>query len=124
MDYHIAHHGSYNGTSPPLVKAVSPTMAVISMGPPDRDAMWTAVAYGHPRKVAGDMIAAALKENGRSPSLYIKVATKAGSKGAASQREFVKESMTKAIYATGWDGTVVVSADNDHQLHVDVKGHP
>ncbi len=122
--YHFAHHGSYNGTSPPLVKAVSPTMAVISMGPPDRDAMWTAVAYGHPRKVAVDMIAATLKENGRIPGVNVKVATKAGSKGAASQGEFVPESMNKAIYATGWDGTVVVSADNNHQLHVDVEGHP
>ena len=104
-------------------------MAVISMGPPDREAMWTAVAYGHPRKVAVDMIAAALEEShssqsNRSPSVNVKVATKAGSKGAASQGEFVPESMSKAIYATGWDGTVVVSADNNHQLHVDVEGHP
>lgn len=121
--YHLAHHGSYNGTSETLVKAVSPKMAVISMGPPDRNAMWTAVAYGHPRKVAVDMITAVLPEN-RNPGIEVKVATKAGSKGAASKDEFVEESMTKALYATGWDGTVVVSADNNHNLHVDVEGHP
>jgi competence protein ComEC len=121
--YHVAHHGSYNGTSPDLVAAVTPKMAVISMGPPDRNAVWTAVAYGHPRKVAVDMLEPAVTLT-RSPPVGAQLATKAGSKGAASAGEFVPESISKAIYATGWDGTVVVTADKNHTLHIDVEGQP
>jgi competence protein ComEC len=124
--YHVAHHGSYNGTSPDLVEAVTPKIAVISMGPPDRDAMWTAVAYGHPRKVAVDMLSAPGTGVSltRTPAIDVKLATKAGSNGAAAKGEFVSESMSKAIYATGWDGTVVVTADKNQKLQVDVEGHP
>jgi competence protein ComEC len=122
--YHVAHHGSYNGTSPDMVAAVAPKMAVISMGPPDRSAMWTAVAYGHPRKVAVDMLEASQNLQPRTPAIEVKLATQAGSKGALSTGEFVTEPMSKAIYATGWDGTVVISADNNHVLEVAVEGHP
>jgi competence protein ComEC len=121
--YHVAHHGSYNGTSPDLAAAVTPKIAVISMGPPDRSAVWTAVAYGHPRKIAVDMLEPAVSLT-RSPAIDAQLATKAGSKGATSKGEFVSESVSKAIYATGWDGTVVVTADKNHTLHVDVEGRP
>jgi competence protein ComEC len=122
--YHVAHHGSYNGTSPDMVAAVDPKIAVISMGPPDRDGMWTAVAYGHPRKVAVDMLTNGKDLQARTPAINVQLATKAGAKGAASTGEFVPESMSKAIYATGWDGTVVISADTHGAVHVDVEGHP
>jgi competence protein ComEC len=121
--YHVAHHGSYNGTSPDLVAAVTPKIAVISMGPPDRSAVWTAVAYGHPRKVAVDMLEPAVSLT-RSPAIDAQLATKAGSNGAASKGEFVSETISKAVYGTGWDGTVVVTADKNHALHIDVEGHP
>jgi len=125
--YHVAHHGSYNGTSPAMVAAVNPSIAVVSMGPPNRDAMWTAVAYGHPRKVAIDMLATGplLKDSKRTPQITVKLATKAGSSGKASQDEFVSETMSNAIYATGWDGTVVISADLTHPLlPIDTAGVP
>jgi competence protein ComEC len=121
---HVAHHGSYNGTSPDLVAALSPKLYVMSMGPPNRDGMWTAVAYGHPRKVAVDMLMTDTKLLARSPPLDAQLATKAGSKGAASKGEFVSESVSKAVYATGWDGTVVISADTMQHLQVDTDGHP
>jgi competence protein ComEC len=122
--FHVAHHGSYNGTSPDLIAAVSPKIAVISMGPPNRNAAWTAVAYGHPRKVAVDMLAASADLQSRSPAIEVSVATKAGSNTGPSKGEFVSEQMSKAIYATGWDGTVVISADSAERLHVDVEGQP
>jgi competence protein ComEC len=122
--YHVAHHGSYNGTSPEIVAAVAPKIAVISMGPPDRNAVWTAAAYGHPRKVAVDMLEADTDLKPRSPAISVKLATKAGAQAAASAGEFVSESMSKAIYATGWDGTVVISADLKHGLQIDTDGHP
>jgi competence protein ComEC len=121
---HVAHHGSYNGTSPDMVAAVSPKIFVMSMGPPTRDAMWTAVAYGHPRKVAVDMLVTDANLLSRSPAVDVQLATKAGSKGAASKGEFVTQSVSKAIYGTGWDGTVVISAGTKHDLHIDAEGQP
>jgi competence protein ComEC len=121
---HVAHHGSYNGTSPDIVTALSPKLYVMSMGPPGRDGMWTAVAYGHPRKVAVDMLVADANLLSRSPAVDVQVATKAGSKGAASDGEFVTESIAKALYGTGWDGTVVISAGTKHDLHIDTEGQP
>lgn len=121
---HVAHHGSYNGTSPDLVAALSPRLYVMSMGPSNRDGMWTAVAYGHPRKVAVDMLMTDTRLLARSPPVAAQLATKAGSKGASSKGEFVSESISKAIYATGWDGTVVISADMTQHLQVDTEGHP
>ena len=122
--YHVAHHGSYNGTTPDILAAVAPQLAVMSMGPPNRTGMWTAVAYGHPRKVAVDMLAAAVTPT-RSPAIPVQLATKAGPKGQLAVGEFVNESMSKAIYGTGWDGTVVVSADMSHHLTpIDRAGLP
>jgi competence protein ComEC len=121
--YHVAHHGSYNGTSTDIVAAVTPQLAVMSMGPPNRAGMWTAVAYGHPRKVAVDMLEPAV--TGTRPTISVQLATKAGPKGQLATGEFVPESISKAIYATGWDGTVVISADTAHHLlPIDRAGLP
>jgi competence protein ComEC len=48
--YLAGHHGSVNGTTESLLKAVSPSVAVISMGPSGREIHWTAWKYGHPRQ--------------------------------------------------------------------------
>jgi competence protein ComEC len=121
--YHVAHHGSYNGTTAEILAAITPQLAVMSMGPPDRTGMWTAVAYGHPRKVAVDMLEPAVTAT--RPTISVQLATKAGPKGQLSTGEFVTESISKAIYATGWDGTVVISADMAHHLlPIDRAGLP
>jgi competence protein ComEC len=124
--YHVAHHGSYNGTSAALLKAVTPKIAVISMGPSNRDALWTAVAYGHPRNAAVDLLMApATGVTATRPPTSVLVATRAGAKGKAAAGEFVPYALTGAIYGTGWDGTVVVTAKSDGTLHVDSEGlHP
>ena len=47
--YQVGHHGSKNGTTVALLQAMTPELAVISMGPEDRHLSWTAWDYGHPR---------------------------------------------------------------------------
>jgi len=122
---HVAHHGSYNGTSPDVVTALRPTTYVMSMGPPDRNGMWTAVAYGHPREVAVNMLLADTSLGSRTTTIPVKLATKAGTNKGPSENEFASDSMSKAIYATGWDGTVVISADIAHHLlSIDRAGLP
>lgn len=105
----VSHHGSYNGTTPSLLAALSPDIGVISVGPAVPRDGYTAWTHGHPRKVAVDMIVPTLKLSRSTPKV-VKVAT--------GQRKFVNETIFKALYATGWDGNVVIEADLKGRLAV------
>ncbi len=96
--YVLGHHGSHNGTTMPLMKAVTPCMGLVSMGPSDRQEDWTAWAYGHPRKKAVEMVTRALG-CGRAPK-EVQV--------GVGQRRFEPFLEERALYGTGWEGTVVV----------------
>lgn len=104
----VSHHGAANGTTAAFLSAVSPQIAVISMGPYTTQQKWTAWAYGHPRKVTTDLLYAAV--TGRRPSKSVMVATKT--------KTFVPFAMDRAIYATGWDGTIDVRADATGRIQV------
>ncbi len=104
----IAHHGSYNGTTEVLLGATTPDVAVIPMGRPERRHAWTAWKFGHPRRVAVERIARAVRRR-RSP-LDVQVADAVSTFSALR--------LDAAIYATGWDGTVVVEADASGELRV------
>jgi beta-lactamase superfamily II metal-dependent hydrolase len=99
--WEVGHHGSYNGTTPSLLAAITPRVAVISMGHEGVHAQWTAWAYGHPRRSAVDMIVAGV--SGTRPATSVRVADKV--------RRFSDYPLSKAVYATGWDGDVTVRAD-------------
>lgn len=93
----VGHHGSHNGTTMGLVKTVSPCMAVISMGDMQREEDWTAWAYGHPRKMAVQTVAAGL--GCARPPRDVQV--------ALGQRRFEGFTLNTALYGTGWEGSVV-----------------
>jgi hypothetical protein len=107
-----------------------PKIAAISMGSPERLEPWTAHAYGHPRKDIIDELLL-LDQGGlmnRTPApRMVPVALRAASKrkrraGApAPGKQFVEMKMAKAIYGTGWDGTVVINAQSDGTLKVDTE---
>lgn len=99
----VNHHGSYNGTSASFLKATSPDYAVIAMGAPERRISWTAWAYGHPRKQAVDLLQKAVAQ--RRPATSVPV--------ASAVKTFAPYALTRAIYGTGWDGTVILEADVD-----------
>jgi beta-lactamase superfamily II metal-dependent hydrolase len=99
--YEVGHHGSYNGTNAAQVAAIAPKIAVFSSGDPTDHSQWTAWQYGHPRKVTVDILANAVTLT--RPLKSVAVATAA--------KVFVNEDMTKALYDTGWDGTVDITAD-------------
>jgi comEA protein len=99
--YQVGHHGSHNATSEPLLDAIAPKIAVIAMGPFDREESWTAWKYGHPRKVTVDLLEERVSH--KRDATTVKVAT-----GVSA---FIDKRITSAIYATGWDGTVVLEAD-------------
>jgi len=106
--YQVGHHGSYNGTTRELVDAMSPDIAVISMSPSSDTRMWTAYRYGHPRVDAVVMLQREIRRR-RTPK-WVDVAD--------GVRDFDREYMRDAIFATGWDGTVKVRATSAGRYRV------
>ena len=99
--YQVGHHGSHNATTQSLLKAMTPQMAVIAMGEPTRQTKWTAWDYGHPRANIVDLLQKGVSKSRPNTTALVATATKT----------FKSVPITKAVYATGWDGTVVLEAD-------------
>ncbi len=106
--YQVGHHGSYNGTTETLVQNMTPEIAVVSMGPWDDQALWTAWAYGHPRKQAIDLLKSGINRQ-RTPRL-VHIATR--------PKTFYQEEMRDAIFATGWDGNIKIRGSSDGTFRV------
>lgn len=104
----VGHHGSYNATTPALLSAVTPQVALVSMGPASRKGDWTAWQFGHPRKSTIELLATSV--SGRRTAIDARLGT--------AQRRFVTERIDEAIFATGWDGTVVLRADLAGRIEV------
>jgi competence protein ComEC len=107
--YLVGHHGSNNGTTPALLSAMTPQIAVFSMGNPATHVQWTAWAYGHPRRSTVVMIDHVIHRK-RSPATDVQVADGA--------KKFSVFHLTHALYATGWDGDVRITARPDGELRV------
>lgn len=101
--YQVGHHGSRNATTPELLDAVRPKLAVISMGHPAREAMWTAWAFGHPHAEVVALLDARLPRAPRSRTVWV---------GQGAKR-FEPRALGGALYGTGWDGDVVLETTTD-----------
>jgi competence protein ComEC len=106
--YKVGHHGSRNGTTDGLVHAMTPRMAVFSMGSPLRRYDWTAWKYGHPNQRMVAMLEDAVKD--KRPEVSVRVGTRA--------MEFENMDISRATYGTGWDGTVIIEASTRGRLTV------
>lgn len=99
--YQVGHHGSHNGTTADLLQAMSPAWAVMEVGPSTRKHSWTAWAYGHPRERVVSLLEGSVSGS-RAEGLH---------PVGVSIKSFVDMPVARSIYATGWDGTVVLEAD-------------
>ena len=99
--FEVGHHGSINATTKALLDAISPKIALISVGSPERREAWTAWQYGHPRKPTIEALEAVLDGKHREP---------ANEQVAIGAKRFESRTITSAIYATAWDGDVDVTA--------------
>ncbi len=106
--YQVGHHGSHNGTTPELVAAMTPEIAVIPMGEERRHDQWSAWKYGHPRQEIVTMLEAGITRKRQATRVKVGV----------SGEHFEWHPLEAAIYGTGWDGTVVVEAEADGRMHV------
>jgi beta-lactamase superfamily II metal-dependent hydrolase len=106
--YVVGHHGSHNGTTRALLDAVSPKMAILSVGPFHRHESWTAWQYGHPRIRTLELLNSSVLLSGLAREVL----------AGAGMRRFHAHRLSGAIYATAWDGTVVVEAAEDGRLRV------
>lgn len=105
--YEAGHHGADNGTIVAMLKAMSPKIAVISMGDKSSTAAKTAFDYGHPRLST----LALLQKPGTGVSLSRPAKTFWGFAGQDMPPKPV--AIKKEIYATGWEGTIVMTARSD-----------
>jgi beta-lactamase superfamily II metal-dependent hydrolase len=112
--YEAGHHGSHNATSRELLDAVSPRIAIISVGDARESGSKTAWAYGHPAKVIVEMLGRVVIAS-RDPV--------DGHVGTGQNNLFAHRE-SKAIYATGWDGDVRVVGDAQGHLSVQINDAP
>jgi beta-lactamase superfamily II metal-dependent hydrolase len=110
----VGHHGSYNATTVQLLGAVTPRVAVIPVGfwqfgQAPSDGRFATFDYGHPRRYTVELLASRITRN-RSQAKSIMVADRA--------EDFSPLTVSRAIYATGWDGTVRVVARSTGSLTV------
>lgn len=103
--YHAGHHGSHNGTTHRLLDAVTPYIAIISVGswddgktPPKQ---FSTYSYGHPRRVIIDLLNDAIPGNRNHPVQAMV---------ANGVKNFEPMIIRKKIFATGWDGTIRIRA--------------
>jgi hypothetical protein len=109
----VSHHGSNNGTTPPLAAAVSPKVAIVPVGhwsdgrkPP---LTFSTFAYGHPNLLTLQALDAVMDRE-RGEPLEVMAGT--------SAKHFKKAIVSKAIYATDWDGSIKVRISSDGSLRV------
>ena len=117
----VPHHGSRNSSTLDLVRRVSPEVAIITAGPYDRylqtEEEFTARVFGHPNQVSIDHL---LAKGGVTGLRSSPIAAWIGVRGAWKEKksEFTRRTIDRAIYSTGWDGSVVVSANANGWLEV------
>ena len=120
--YVVPHHGSRHSTTADIVARATPEVAVISAGPYQRHLRikeeYTARAFAHPHQIAIDHLTQ--KKSGVSGRRPGPIAVWVGQRGAWQGRpsEFQKRTLSAAVYATSWDGTVVVTGNASGWIEV------
>lgn len=109
--YAVSHHGAGDDTTDPLLKAMSPRIAMISMGTAVARGRATASGYGHPRRRAIDVMQ-------KQPEIVSDTRPGRSFAVASQQNVFVNEPISRAIYGTGWEGSLIVEATSQGQYRI------
>ena len=108
----VGHHGSNNATTQALLDAVTPNVAVINVGRwnygmPNQP--FTTFLYGHPRQSTLDLLQGSISRKRSQPKSVM---------AGESSKHFHSTTVSKAVYATGWDGTVRVVVKGKDDISV------
>lgn len=110
----VGHHGADNGTTEPMLAAMSPEIAVIPVGLPDTSGIpMSAWDHGHPRTAMFDMLERAISRR-RSPAADIMLFE-------AQEGQPASRRVTDAIYASSRDGDIVITAAPQGSLTVETS---
>ncbi|MFP3545740.1 MBL fold metallo-hydrolase [Rhizobium sp. SIMBA_035] len=115
----LAHHGAENGVSDELLNIISPRIAILSMGDKASTGSKSAWKHGHPRL---DSLSILQDDPVTVGDMRSTTQTFWGSPGAKKPpKEFP---VSRAIYGTGWEGTITVTAMQSGQYKVSAnEGH-
>ena len=120
--YQVGHHGSKNATVHYQMALMSPRVAVISMGPYERNIPWTARKYGHPHILAMEhLVHPVYGVRGRRDPREVWIGFRGSYKDKVTEI-FERRTVDRAVYGTGWDGTVVITANANGWLDVETVG--
>ncbi len=100
--YVLGHHGSINGTLPEFLRKITPKIALIGVGNPNHNSPMSAFNYGHPNKKILDSLQKRITIT--RPPIHVMA-------GSAAETFTSNYLVSKAIYATAWDGNIVLEAD-------------
>jgi competence protein ComEC len=114
--YKVGHHGSHNGTSEALMRAMTPEISVISAGDLETRAPggFHAFQFGHPREKAFLLLQEFTIGKRASKNVYAMDA--AGTPPPNSNRppgKPVFRDITEAVYCTCWDEDIRVTTNED-----------
>jgi len=123
--YVVGHHGSKNATVEYQMRLMSPKVAVFSSGPFSRylrtEEEFTAHVFAHPNAKA----VAHLRDDDYGVSMWRPKPVRAwvGLKGRWKESVAIWEEwvIRRAIYGTGWDGTVIVNGNANGFMHVETE---
>ena len=87
---------------------------MIEMGPVSRQLSWTAWKCGHPRREAIDLLMKYITKPRQPEAIKVLV--------GVAHEELISQEIPVAIYATGWDGTVILEADVNGSIRAIVHG--
>jgi competence protein ComEC len=111
--YEVGHHGSRNGTTSAFARRMTPEIAVISVGRWDfgrgTDEEFSTFFFGHPRRQVLNLLNRRIRRERNAPIRAMI---------ADAVKDFSPSTIRKAIYATGWEGTVRIesTADGRHTV--------
>lgn len=121
--YQAGHHGSHNATTEGLADAMTPEVAVISMGDSagsqDKNSAW---AYGHPSNEALSILLGSEHGVSRSrPPVVKPVGVSGRNPTNGDPPVWDRWTIRRAVYGTGWDGTILITARADGSFSVDTE---
>jgi hypothetical protein len=110
----VGHHGSGNGISEALMRAMTPRVGLIGIG--NAQTSSKARGYGHPRQTAFELLTdGTLGVTCRRPHSIVEVFSEA-------HGEPIAKELDHALFGTGWDGDIVLLAHPDGRMAVHVAG--